>query len=107
MDRGLQLYLIMLRWAPYAMVRVSAFFVSGVLLAIYQPTLIPFGFATTILLLLITSYFLLLLISGGRLSFYSGLIGLSAIFLLGYTHLLLQTESSSPSFRKICNELVE
>ena len=93
LDRGLQLYLIMLRWAPYAMVRVSAFFVSGVLLAIYQPTLIPFGFATTILLLLITSYFLLLLISGGRLSFYSGLIGLSAIFLLGYTHLLLQTES--------------
>lgn len=83
----------MLRWAPYAMVRVSAFFISGILLAIYQPTLIAFGCAATILFLLIATYFLLLLIFGGRLNFYSGLIGFSAIFLLGYTQLLLQTES--------------
>lgn len=83
------------RWAPYAMVRVSAFFISGVLLAIYQPTFICIGYAIAILLLMVTFYFILILSrSDNKLNFYKGIFGWSAIFWLGYAHLLLQTESN-------------
>jgi len=83
-----------MKWLPYPMLRIAAFFVSGVLLAIYFPEFIPFNFVVAIISFLSIAFFIVRFISKKNLfSILSGLIGLSVIFFLGYARLLLFTDS--------------
>lgn len=87
----------MLRWTPIIMVRISLFFISGILLGIYQPDIIKKEVVVVSLLVIIPVYF----IGYGFLRhrharrLLTGLLGLTAIFLLGYIHLLFSTGSRS------------
>ncbi|MFN9330493.1 MAG: hypothetical protein ACK576_14565, partial [Cyclobacteriaceae bacterium] len=74
----------MFRWVPYAMVRIAAFFVAGILLGIYQPQL---GITTRLLLTgaLAVLYFVISL-RYPRQRTWVGTIGLVAIAAFGYTH---------------------
>ena len=78
------------------MVRIAAFFIAGILLAIYQPDFIPLTawqvtLPVTALLFLAFEIFT----SGNSFGTIKGALGLGLIFLLGYIHLLLQTDSRS------------
>ncbi len=87
----------MLRWTPIIMVRISLFFISGILLGIYQPDIIQEVVAVVLLLVIIPVYFISYWFLRHRHArrLLTGLIGLSAIFLLGYLHLLYSTGARS------------
>lgn len=78
------------------MVRIAAFFIAGIVLAIYQPDFI--SFPVLLVILAITLLFFLtveIFTSGNSMGHLKGTLGLGLIFLLGYGHLLLQTDSHS------------
>jgi competence protein ComEC len=79
------------------MVRIALFFSAGILLGIYQPDLIQEQVAIFILLTIIPVYYLGYLVLRSRHSIRSltGVIGLVAVFLFGYIHLLSSTDSRS------------
>jgi competence protein ComEC len=84
----------MLKWIPYSMVRVAAFFMAGVLAAIYFPAILSFHIALVIVVVLIFIYFpFRFFLQGRALNLISGLIGLVTVAFLGYSHLLLKTDS--------------
>ncbi len=79
----------MFRWVPYAMVRIAAFFIAGILLAIYNPSLIPLKIGSiAVLLLFIGYYFFYLTVPPKKRNPIIGMIGLFAIMIAGYVHLL-------------------
>jgi len=88
----------MLKWIPYAMVRVTLFFIGGILLGIYQPDYIPEKVAMYISIALLITYLLSYFILKGKQSFslVTGTIGLVLIALSGYITLLLKTDSRKP-----------
>jgi len=79
------------------MVRIALFFTAGILLGIYQPDFIQEQVAIFILLAIIPLYYLGYLLLRNRHSFrlVTGIIGLLAVFLFGYIHLLSSTDSRS------------
>jgi competence protein ComEC len=80
------------------MVRVAVFFTAGVLAAIYLPDLLSFRLVLVISAILVSAYFPCRLFLRGRvLNVISGLIGLVAVAFLGYSHLLLKTDSRKPN----------
>ena len=87
----------MLRWIPYAMVRIAAFFVGGIFLGICLPGFIPYRYALALSLILIPGYFVsfFILKQKSSLTLVSGFIGLMAIFLAGYINLINHTDSNS------------
>jgi competence protein ComEC len=79
----------MFRWIPYAMVRIAAFFMAGILLGIYQPKIISLELAETILIASVVLYVLgYWIVSSKKKTLVAGGIGLLAIFFAGYVHLL-------------------
>ncbi len=87
----------MFRWIPYTFVRTVIFFIGGILLGIYAPDLI--GPRVSILLIVLLSLlYLLQVLANQRIRRFlnPGLIALPLIFILGYTHLVRQTESRNP-----------
>ncbi len=87
----------MFRWIPYAMVRIAAFFIAGILLGIYQPNIISFNSAKIILFTLIALYVLVYwIVTRKRRTVISGVLGLFAIFFAGYVHLLLFVDWNQP-----------
>jgi competence protein ComEC len=88
----------MLKWVPYALVRVAAFFIAGVLLGIYWPTIISESLAITLFigfaLLFSVSFFILE--KSPHLPLVSGSIGLCSIFIAGFINLLQHTETRKP-----------
>ncbi len=89
----------MFRWIPYAMVRITAFFIAGILAGIYWPNELSEYSAAIIFAVLVLSYFLavLLLRGSSALKTVSGLTGLMAVLLAGYIHLLNRTDARRPS----------
>ena len=87
----------MLKWMPYVMVRIAAFFIAGILLGIYQPDLLTEGSAFSALGLLLFFYLIgyRFFKRSSSLKLVTGLIGLIAILVTGYANVLLQTESRS------------
>lgn len=85
----------MLSWVPLAMVRITLFLTGGILLAIYRPDLISEHVTFCILITLICVYLISVftLHSWRWVKTFNGFIGLSAIFLFGYLHLLIRTDS--------------
>lgn len=88
----------MLKWMPYVMVRIAAFFIAGILLGIYQQELL---FEATVFILfggLLLFYFTgyLFFKKSTGIKSLTGITGLLAILVAGYLNVLLQTESRNP-----------
>jgi competence protein ComEC len=79
------------------MVRIALFFSAGILLGIYQPDLMEDQFFLIILLSIVPTYYLAFWLLHNRhaVRLLTGMLGLVAIFILGYLHLLYSTESRS------------
>ncbi len=88
----------MLRWIPYAVVRIVIFFIAGIILGIYQPDFLPQLYLEIIFALALLSYiaFFLLQRFYKRLLFNPGLLGLMIIFLAGYLRVLDCTDARKP-----------
>ncbi|MEQ9414715.1 MAG: hypothetical protein RIF39_12840, partial [Cyclobacteriaceae bacterium] len=87
----------MFRWIPYAMVRIAAFFIAGVLLGIYQPGILSLDFAQTALFLFVGLYFLVYwVLSKRKRTLILGILGLLSISLAGYIHLSLFVDWDQP-----------
>ena len=85
----------MLKWIPYVMVRIAAFFIAGILLGIYQPELFTefavfIGLGGLLLFYFICYQFFK---KSNSVKLFTGFVGLIAILLAGYANVLLQTES--------------
>src|SRR5687768_2426536 len=85
----------MIRWIPYTFVRIVLFFIGGILLGVYKPDVFPETPARWLLVSLVIVYlFIYGVASFSKTSFFNlGIIGLPAVFLAGYVHLLAQTDS--------------
>jgi competence protein ComEC len=87
----------MFRWIPYTFVRTVIVFISGILLALCAPDLI--GTSISLVLILTLLIFYIGLAFGSRqLKRYinPGLLAMPLVFILGYVHLVRQTESRQP-----------
>ncbi|MEQ8425494.1 MAG: ComEC family competence protein, partial [Cyclobacteriaceae bacterium] len=84
----------MFQWIPYAMVRIAAFFIAGILLGIYNPQLLEPEFAQILLCGLVLAYLIYCLIARNQMKRtpLTGVIGLLAVFMAGYVHLSLYVE---------------
>jgi competence protein ComEC len=84
-----------MKWNPFPMVRIAAFFIAGILLAVYLPNHIPFqwmlftgaGFAV-----IYFASFFLLTHQGGT---WLGIVGLGAVLCGGYIRLHLFDQSQA------------
>jgi competence protein ComEC len=86
----------MLKWMPYAMVRIAAFYIAGTLLGIYLPEVISPDFATfsfLFLLFLFSIGFFFLTKSVFR-SIALGVTGLTAVFVAGFINLIHHIETT-------------
>ncbi|MFN5170343.1 MAG: ComEC/Rec2 family competence protein [Cyclobacteriaceae bacterium] len=85
----------MFRWIPYAMVRIAAFFVAGILLGIYQPHL---NVTTRVVLALaLTLLFFFLALRFPRQRIVIGTAGLLAVAAFGYLHVYNSSHSNQPA----------
>ena len=96
-----------MKWLPYPMLRISGFFTSGVLAGIYFPEIISFKLAIGLVILCAVVFFSVKFYSKeNRFGFALGLLGLSAILLMGYVQLLLFTDSRNENhISKIASEI--
>lgn len=88
----------MLRWVPYSLVRITIFFVSGVLLAIYQQDFLSLekSIFTSVILCFIYLTLWLFIRKGHFLKFNVVLSGVAFLTIasFGHLHLKLSTESN-------------
>ena len=84
-----------MHWIPFAMVRIAAIFISGILICICYPDVFGQKLATVFLTIFTAFYILIWLLLGRSpsIKLVSGTIGLSAIFCAGYLNVLLRNES--------------
>jgi len=84
----------MLKWLPYPMIRIAIFFMGGVLLGIYCPTLLSFKLVAALLTFSLIGYFVLKFYSKeNRFPVTLGFLGLSSVFLLGLVRVFLFTDT--------------
>lgn len=101
----------MFRWIPYALVRITLFFVAGILLGVYQPTFFSQQHSMVVGLIFTLTYFLGYFFWGGKtLSTTSGVLGLTVVLFFGYAHVLLRNDfrqaDSFVNFTKSVNAYV-
>lgn len=85
----------MFQWIPYAFVRIVVFFMAGILAGTFWPEGISIVLSAVIFLALLGLYFLLVIVSKYRKRIINpGFIGLAAIFMAGYSNVLLKTGST-------------
>jgi competence protein ComEC len=84
----------MLYWIPYAFVRISVFFIAGIILGIYFPDIFPISYAAAATIFLVAIYFLNFYFNRrkNRTILNPGLIGLSAVLLAGYCNVYLSSD---------------
>ncbi|HEX6227563.1 MAG TPA: ComEC/Rec2 family competence protein, partial [Chryseolinea sp.] len=88
----------MIRWIPYAFLRIVLFFISGISLAIYFPDILSSDVASVLFLALVLSYAMTFAFQGkklftpGNLKVIAGIIGLFAVFVSGYLQVLKKKE---------------
>lgn len=88
----------MLRWIPYAVVRMAVFFIAGIILGIYQPDFLPQLYLEIIFSAALLSYIACFILQRfyKQLLFNPGLLGLMIIFLAGYLRVLGSTDARKP-----------
>ncbi len=97
-----------MKWLPYPMLRIAGFFTSGVLLGIYFPEAIPFKLTPGLIIICVVGFFAVKFYSReNRFGFTLGLLGLAAIFLLGFARLILFTDSRSENHLSKINQPIE
>src|SRR5689334_14597402 len=94
MERMNFLSSLMFRWTPFTFIRISAVFIGGILLGVYNPGIIPLLFSEVLLGALILVYFVLFFLKRDLSKSYYGLIGLPAIFLAGFVHVHFQKHTN-------------
>src|SRR5258708_29799313 len=84
-----------MQWIPFAMVRITAVFIAGVLLSIHYSKLISEKWAISLLLFSVLFYFLtrFLLNRSPAIKVGTGILGLSAVWFAGYINVILKNES--------------
>jgi competence protein ComEC len=87
----------MLYWIPYAFVRISVFFIAGILLGIYFPQLISISSAMSAFTFAIALYFFIFFLNRRRNKrvLNPGLIALTAVLIAGYCSVYFNTETNS------------
>ncbi len=84
----------MLRWIPYTFVRTVLFFIGGIVVGYYRLLVLPIAAAFAVVVILFIAYFLVARMRRGyRRRLNPGWIGLSIVFILGFVHVRLQTQS--------------
>lgn len=87
----------MTRWIPYTFVRIVLFFVAGILAGMYFPDLLAERLSYLVITVLVVLYFSIVYL---RKRFSGipnpGLIALTLVAVLGYVHVVVQTESRHP-----------
>lgn len=98
-----------MKWIPYVMVRIAAFFIAGVLTGIYFPRVFSQLAATVFLTILVTVYLvgwpLMRRRHSSRLAF--GLVGLTALFVAGIVVVQQRDKSKDPNGLVRVTETVE
>lgn len=88
----------MLRWIPYAVVRIVVFFIAGIVLGIYLPDFIPQQYTLIIfaaaILIYIVGFILQRLFK--KMFFNPGFLGLMIVFIAGYLRVLDCTDARQP-----------
>lgn len=84
----------MFRWTPFTFIRISAVFIGGILLGVYNPGTIPLLFSTIALGALVLVYFFLFFFKPSFSRSYFGLLGLPAVFFAGYIHVHLHKHTN-------------
>jgi len=98
----------MLRWIPYAMVRVTVFFTGGILWAIYFPEIFSLQFSVSVSILFLIAYLTLrFAYSGSSIGFLAGVVGLLCLFFLGYSHLMLKSGKTNEQTLIQLNDTVQ
>jgi competence protein ComEC len=88
----------MFRWAPIAMVRITAFLIIGIVAAIYFPKQFPTFLLPAIIAGLLLVYFGITVIQRKQqFAIPLGFIGLLAVGLLGYQLVSIRTAASHPA----------
>lgn len=88
----------MLRWIPYAVVRIVMFFMGGIVFGIYLPDFIPQQFFLIIFAVAIPGYIACFIRQRfyKKMLFNPGLLGLMIVFLAGYLRVLDCTDARQP-----------
>jgi competence protein ComEC len=88
----------MLRWIPYAVVRIVVFFMAGIVLGIYLPDFIPQQYLQIIFAVALLAYIVCFILQRfyKSLLFNPGFLGLMIVFLSGYLRLLQCTDARQP-----------
>jgi competence protein ComEC len=84
-----------MKWIPYPMVRISAFFVAGILLAIYSPELLSFRFAVIVSAILFFTFFLSAFFLKKKTGAWLGFVAMFSLFLFGFCRLYLAKQSNA------------
>ncbi|MFN8887193.1 MAG: hypothetical protein ACK5WF_07020, partial [Cyclobacteriaceae bacterium] len=88
----------MFRWAPIAMVRITAFLIIGIVAAIYFPRQLPTSWLPAIIAGLLLVYFGITVIQRKQqFAIPLGFIGLLAVGLLGYQLVTIRTAAMHPA----------
>ena len=85
-----------MKWNPFPMVRIAAFFIAGILLAIYIPDALSIQLAIALAVSLLIIYFSLYLVVKKKTGAWPGSIALLSVFLFGYCRLYFSTQSHVP-----------
>jgi competence protein ComEC len=99
----------MLKWTPYVMIRICLSFIGGILLGIYWPDSIHESYAVGLLVVLIILFVVAYLFLHDRdaIRATTGVLGLLALFLTGYLHLLNRTDSRNPDHLLFANDSIQ
>lgn len=84
----------MFRWTPFTFIRISAVFIGGILLGVYNPGILPSMFSWVSLSVLALLYLFLFFGWKGFPKSFFGFIGLPAVFLAGYAHVYFQKHTN-------------
>lgn len=88
----------MTRWIPYTFVRIVLFFIAGILVGMYFPDLLAERLCYLVIAVLVALYFFMVY----RRKQFSGIpnpggVALALVAVLGYLHVVVQTESRHPN----------
>src|SRR5688572_505471 len=88
----------MIRWIPYAFLRIVLFFIAGITLGIYFPGILDPRYGSLLFLGLVSGYGVIVLLYWKKrfistdLKLLGGIIGLAAVFVSGFLQVLRKTD---------------
>lgn len=101
-------YIFLMQWAPYVMVRITMVFVIGILSGIFLPDTFPIEGCTVFLVVLSIGYVATrwLLKRHASIRLASGFVGLCFILIAGYLVTVIRDDSRSANSLVQCNDKI-